>query len=81
NSDLSFNLRAPNGKILNLVNNKGGQGLGFTNAIISSTGTTSLPTATTTPITGTFAADAVLGAGATGFASNASSFADLYNVG
>lgn len=80
NSDLSFNLRAPNGKILNLVNNKGGQGLGFTNAIISSTGTVSLPTATTSPITGTFAADAVLGAGATGFASNASSFADLYNV-
>ncbi|MFT3676268.1 MAG: hypothetical protein QM781_10250, partial [Chitinophagaceae bacterium] len=81
NSDLSFNLRAPNGKILNLVNGKGGSGDGFTNAIISSTGTASLPTAATTPVTGTFAADAALGAGATGFVSNASSFADLYNVG
>jgi subtilisin-like proprotein convertase family protein len=81
NSDLVFTLRAPNGRILALANGKGGSGDNYTNAVISSTGTASLPTGATSPITGTFAADATLGVGATGFVSNASSFADLYNVG
>lgn len=80
NSDLVFNLRAPNGRVLNLVNAKGGSGDGFTNAIISSTGTTALPTANTTPITGTFAPDAIQNVGATGFESNAAGFSTLYNV-
>ncbi len=81
NSDLSFTLKAPNGRVLTLANAKGGSGDGYSNVIISSTGTAALPTAATTPITGTFAPDATLGAGATGFTGNASSFADLYSVG
>ncbi len=77
NSDMVFNLRAPNGNVLNLVNGKGGSGDGYTNAIISSTGTASLPTANTTPVTGTFRPDGVLGVGATGNVSNVAAFTGL----
>ncbi|MCR6722334.1 MAG: choice-of-anchor J domain-containing protein [Chitinophagaceae bacterium] len=81
NADLTFTLRAPNGRILTLATNRGGNGDGYSNVIISSTGTATLPAGNTTPITGTFAPDATLGVGATGFAGNATSFADLYSVG
>lgn len=81
NADIIFNLRAPNGKILNLVNRKGGNGDGYTTAIISSAGTTALPTANTTPVTGTFAADASLGVGPAAYASNATSFTELMQGG
>lgn len=81
NSDMIFTLRAPNGRVLALANGKGGSGANYVNAVISSTGTASLPTGAASPVTGTFAADGTLGVGATGFVSNASSFADLFNVG
>lgn len=80
NSDLVFTLRAPNGRILTLANGRGGNGDGYNNVIISSASTAVLPTANGV-ITGTYAADATLGAGPTGFAGNASSFSDLYSVG
>lgn len=80
NADLIFNLRAPNGKILNLANRKGGQGDGYTNAVISSAGTDALPTGNVT-ITGTYAADAASGVGPAGFVSNAGGFAELMQAG
>ena len=81
NNDLRFNLKAPNGKVLNLVNLKGGSGDNFTNAVISSTATTPLPTAATSPVTGTFMADGVVGVGAPGFVSDVANFAGLYSIG
>lgn len=78
-SDLEINLVAPNGNILNLVNNRGGSGDNFTNTTISSTSATSLGTGTA-PFTGTFAADAVLNQGPTGFLSNVTSFTNLFSV-
>ncbi|MBL7743423.1 MAG: choice-of-anchor J domain-containing protein [Chitinophagaceae bacterium] len=79
-SDMVINLRAPNGKILNLFNARGADGDNLTNTVISSASTTSLATATA-PFTGTFAADAASGVGPTGFVSDVTSFAGLYSVG
>lgn len=79
NSDLTFNLRAPNGRIYNLVRKKGGSGVNFTNAVISSASANPLPTGNVT-VTGTFAADGTTGVGPNGFVSNASSWAELYAV-
>jgi len=79
-SDMVFNLKAPNGQILNLVNRRGGAGVNFTNTTISSAGTASLATGTA-PFTGTFAADAAIGVGPTGQLSSAANYAALYAVG
>ncbi|NDB53849.1 MAG: hypothetical protein EB025_07210, partial [Chitinophagaceae bacterium] len=73
-----FNLKAPNGQILNLFNRSGGAGVNFTNTTISSTGTAVLATA---PFTGTFAAAAAIGVGPTGQLSTAANFAGLYSTG
>ena len=77
-SDMVFNLKAPNGQILNLFNRSGGAGVNFTNTTISSTGTAALATA---PFTGTFAAAAAIGVGPTGQLSTAANFAGLYSTG
>ena len=79
-SDMVFNLKAPNGQILNLVNRRGGAGVNFTNTTISSAGTASLATGAA-PFTGTFAADAAIGVGPTGQLSSAANYAALYAVG
>ncbi len=94
--DMSFNLKAPNGQILNLDRNLTGTGnqagvypnTGFVNTIISSTGTVALSTANVQPLSGTFKADAINNtitpgysfADPTGFVANAASFANLYSV-
>ncbi|MBM3915247.1 MAG: T9SS type A sorting domain-containing protein [Sphingomonadales bacterium] len=78
--DMVFNLRAPNGQILNLVNRRGGSGDNFTNTTISSASTNSLAGGTA-PFTGTFAADAATtGVGPTNFVAAATNFAALYSV-
>ncbi|RYZ27538.1 MAG: T9SS type A sorting domain-containing protein, partial [Sphingobacteriales bacterium] len=79
-SDMIINLKAPNGKILNLFNTKGGSGDNLLNMVISSAGTTSIP-GTGAPYTNTYRPDAANGVGPTGFISNVASFADLYSVG
>ncbi|TBR18248.1 MAG: T9SS type A sorting domain-containing protein [Chitinophagaceae bacterium] len=79
NSDLVINLIAPNGKILNLVNQRGGSGDNFVNTVISSTSTTSLGTGTS-PFTGTFAADGILNTGPTGMLSNVNGFSNLFST-
>lgn len=76
-SDMVINLRAPNGNVLNLVNQRGGSGDNFVNTTISSTSTTSLATGTA-PFTGTWAADAATGVGPTGNASNVNNWAALW---
>ncbi len=78
-SDLTINLVAPNGKILNLVRSRGGSGDNFVNTIISSASTTSLGTGTA-PFTGTFKADGVLNVGPTAFRSNVINFSDLFSI-
>lgn len=76
-SDMVINLRAPNGNVLNLVNQRGGSGDNFTNTTISSASSTSLATGAA-PFTGTWAADAAAGVGPTGNASNVNNWAALW---
>ncbi len=78
-SDMIFNLRAPNGNILNLFNSHGGSADNFTNMVISSSGVTGLGTGAA-PFTGTWAPTATVGVGPTGNVSNVSSFANLFSV-
>ncbi len=78
--DYIFNLVAPNGKIINLVNQALPSGAGsFTNTVISSSSSTALSTGTT-PYTATFAADAASAVGPAGFLSNTTSWPALFTV-
>ena len=78
-SDMQFNLVAPNGQILNLINSEGGSGDNFTGTVISSAGGAPFATGTP-PFTGTFAADAATGVGPTGLQSNVTTWPPLYTV-
>ncbi len=79
-ADLRINLKAPNGNVLNLVNQKAG--LNFSNTTINSTSTTGIPA--TGAHTGTYRPDAannVTGATAVGGnTSNVTAFSSLFNV-
>ncbi len=79
--DLILNLKAPNGKVLNLVNQRGANGANFTNTIVSSLGTNAFTNnRANTPFTGTYKPDAALTVGATNNLSNASNFNQLYDI-
>jgi subtilisin-like proprotein convertase family protein len=88
--DMSINLKAPNGNILNLDRNlsaTGNPGANFVNTVISSAGIAALSSGTQ-PFTGTFKADKINGVvtpgynfgDPTGFIANAAGFSDLYSV-
>ena len=77
--DLDINLVAPNGNILNLVNNRGGSGDNFVNTVISSNGVTAIASGVS-PFTGTYLPDAALTQGPTGFVSNVALFSDLFSI-
>ena len=88
--DMSINLKAPNGQILNLDRNltaTGNPGANFTNTVISSAGTTALK-AGGQPFTATFKADAINGivtpgytyGDPTGYVANATGFSSLYSI-
>jgi len=79
---LRINLKAPNGNILNLVNQKGGTGDNFTNTIVSSSGGSVFTTsASAAPFTGTYSADAGTSINAgTGSTSNTTSFTNLFST-
>ncbi|MBV9962006.1 MAG: T9SS type A sorting domain-containing protein [Parafilimonas sp.] len=79
---LRINLTAPNGNILNLVNQKGGSGDNFTNTVVSSLGGSPFTTsASAAPFTGTYSADAGTSITAgTGSTSNTNSFANLLST-
>ncbi len=81
-ADNIYNLEGANSHILNLVSLKGGSGStqGFVNTTISSAGTTPIP-ATGAPYTGTYAGDTVLGTGATGYASDSTTWSSLFSTG
>jgi subtilisin-like proprotein convertase family protein len=78
-SDLTIFLKSPSGRIINLVNRRGGSGDNFTNTVISSTGTAPLTNlSASAPFTGTFAADLSAAAVApTGWAQSDATFASF----
>ena len=77
--DLTLNLTAPNGSTLNLVSREGGGGANFTNTLVSSSGGATFGSSTA-PYTGTYNADAVLGAGTTSLPVTTGNWADLYSI-
>jgi subtilisin-like proprotein convertase family protein len=80
-SDMTINLKAPNGQLLNLFYQHGGSGDHLVNTVISSQGTVAFtPVASDAPFTGTFKATAATNVGPTGYKSNATSFAQLYTI-
>ncbi len=89
-ADMTFNLKAPNGQVLNLDKNMGATGnpgANFTNTVISSAGTAAL-SGGTQPYTATFKADLINGGitpgytygDPTGYAATAANWAALYSV-
>jgi len=89
-ADMTFNLKAPNGQVLNLDKNMGATGnpgANFTNTVISSAGTAAL-SGGTQPYTATFKADLINGGvtpgytygDPTGYAATAPNWAALYSV-
>src|SRR6185312_17491092 len=62
-NDLVFNLKAPNGKVLNLIDRRGGSGDNFLNTTISSSSSNPF-TNNGAPYSGTYKADAHNGVGA-----------------
>ena len=79
-ADMVINLKAPNGKVLNLFNRHGGSGENLVNTVISSQGTVAFPPPSVAPFTGTFKARALINVGPTGYVSDAASFAELYTI-
>lgn len=77
--DLDINLRAPNGNILNLVNNRGGAGDNFINTTITSNPAGPISQGTA-QFTGTFAPDGTLNQGPTGYISNVTVFSSLFSI-
>jgi len=77
--DLNFNIKAPNGKILNLINRRGSSGNNFTNTSVTWNGGVSLGTSYA-PFTGTFTPDATLYLGPGGNTSNVTSFTSLTSI-
>ena len=89
-ADMTFNLKAPNGLVLNLDKNMGATGnpgANFTNTVISSAGTAAL-SGGTQPYTATFKADLINGGitpgytygDPTGYPATAPNWAALYSV-
>jgi subtilisin-like proprotein convertase family protein len=78
--DMIINLKAPNGNVLNLINQKGGAGDNLVNTEISSASANPIPAAGA-PYTGTYRADALAANPPTAFPQNVTSFAGLYSVG
>jgi hypothetical protein len=71
-SDMEINLKAPNGKVLNLFNRHGEMGDNMVNTVISSQGTAALSTGVPPFTGGTFmATTATTNVGPTGYLSNA----------
>ncbi|PZR23373.1 MAG: hypothetical protein DI535_24115 [Citrobacter freundii] len=79
-SDLIINLKAPNGKVINLFNQKGDDGENLINMVISSSSTTAIP-ALGAPYTGTYKPDAAANVGPNGYVSNTTNPADLNGSG
>jgi len=79
-SDMVFNLRAPNGQILNLFNRHGNNGANFVNTTINSTSALGLSTALA-PFTNNYAPTRAIGVGPTSGVSAATAYSNLYSAG
>ncbi len=81
--DYVINIKAPNGNVLNLINQRGSHTSTvttlFANTNVSSLGSTSLGTGSGT-FTGTWAADAAAGVGATPYTANVTTWPSLYST-
>jgi subtilisin-like proprotein convertase family protein len=77
--DLTINLTAPNGNTINLFNANGGSSDNMINTVVSSESENPFP-AVGGPYTGTYAATAEVGVGATDYLSNTSSFNSLFSM-
>ena len=77
--DVKINLKAPNGSILNLVNQRGGSGENFVNTTISSASSNPV-SGGSAPFTGTYSADAVNAVGIAPNLSNVTAFSSLYST-
>jgi subtilisin-like proprotein convertase family protein len=74
-NDMVINLKAPNGKVLNLFHRV--DGINMVDTVISSTGTSAFNSRIAS-FTDTYTATAAIGVGPTGFESNVVNFDDLY---
>ena len=74
-NDMVINLKAPNGKVLNLFHRV--DGINMVDTVISSTGTSAFNSKIAS-FTDTYTATAAIGVGPTGFESNVVNFDDLY---
>ena len=74
--DLIFNLKAPNGNIINLINQQGSSGANFTNTVVSSAGGTAFGSGSA-PFTGTFTASLGSNVGPTSFKSNVTAWTNM----
>jgi len=77
--DVTINLKAPNGNILNLSWENGGSADNFINTTISSTATNSI-VGGTAPFTGTYAAEGASGVGIAPNLSNVTAWASLFST-
>ena len=77
--DLEINLRAPNGNVLNLVDNRGGDGNNFNGTTFSNTASTPI-NAGAPPFANTYIVDGVNNIGPAGFVSNVGNFNGLMSV-
>jgi uncharacterized protein YjdB len=81
--DYVFNIKAPNGNVLNLINQKGVHSSTittlFSNTNLSSTGALPL-SGGTTPFPGTWLADAVSGVGGAPYTSNITAWSGLFSI-
>ena len=78
-NDLVFNVKAPNGSVLDLVHNRGNTGKNFTNTVVSSASVNPFTNlSSSAPFTGTYAADAVNGVGTPN--STVTNFSSLFSI-
>ena len=78
-SDLTINLKAPNGSVLNLVDRKGGNGNDFINTTVGSFFINSFSNSAA-PFSGSYAPDASSTFGATGNIPSVTTFNNLYST-
>ncbi|RYE19963.1 MAG: hypothetical protein EOP51_18840, partial [Sphingobacteriales bacterium] len=82
--DLLLNLKGPNGNVLNLVKELGGNGNNFTNTVLSSNAASNISTASGAPFTNTYLPHAQLGVSGSQLVpsntSNTGTFGGLYGA-
>jgi subtilisin-like proprotein convertase family protein len=79
--DLILNLKGPNNNVLNLVNQKGGNGSNFVNTTLASyAGLTAVPALGAPYYSKMYSPDGTVGVGPTGYTSNVINYTGLFSV-